>query len=96
MKLILVRTKQDRNNFVEFYKSQYLNNSNKHDSLSIFLKNILNDNSEICRSVDLEPIIVMQRNKIVMVCILAYAYRMKDILQISFLNLLFIHLKDLS
>lgn len=84
MKLILVRTKQDRNNFVEFYKSQYLNNSNKHDSLSIFLKNILNDNSEICRSVDLEPIIVMQRNKIVMVCILAYAYRMKDILQISF------------
>ncbi len=83
MKLVLV----DNNNkieFIKFYKSKYLNNPLKRDSLSGMVKSLLYGKSVLCKSVDLLPLMVMENNKIIMICILAYAYRMNDYIQISF------------
>ncbi len=83
MELINV-TAKDRKKFVSFYKSQYLNNPLKRDSMSGLLRGLVYGTSELCRSVDLEPLMVMDNDKIIMICILAFAYRMQDFVQIGF------------
>lgn len=83
MKLISV-TKQHRKEFINFYKSQYSNSSLKRDSLSGMLKGLLYERSELCKSVDLEPLMVIDNNNILMICLLAYAHRMPDYIQIGF------------
>lgn len=76
----------DRNKktFLNFYRSQYLNNPLKRDSLSGMLKALLYGKSELCKSVELEPLMVVENNKIIIICILAFAHRMPDYVQIGF------------
>lgn len=75
---------KSRKLFLDFYKKQYLNNPLKRDSLSGLLKGLLYGKSELCKSVDLESLMVMENKKILMICILAHARRMPDYIQISF------------
>lgn len=75
---------KDRKVFLNYYKKQYLNNPLKRDSMSGLLKGLLYGTSELCRSVDLEPLMVTDNHKIIMICVLAYAHRMPDYIQIGF------------
>lgn len=84
MKLVTVRDRYDKKRFIEFYKAQYLNSSEKRNSLSMFLNDLLNGKSEICKSVDLEALMVVEEENIVIICILVHAKRMPEVLQISF------------
>lgn len=83
MELVSVNDR-NKNQFFNFYKSQYLNNPLKRDSLSGMLKALLYGKSELCKSVELEPLMVMENNKIIMICMLAFAHRMPDYVQIGF------------
>lgn len=83
MELIRVENK-NRKDFFNFYKKQYRNNSLKRDSLSSLLKGLLYGKSSLCESVDLEPLMVIDKNKIIMICLLAHAHRMPDYVQIGF------------
>ncbi len=77
-------TDKDRKNFINFYKSQYLDNPLKRDSMSGLLKGLIYGTSELCKSVDLEPLMVIDNGRIIMICVLAFAYRMQDFVQIGF------------
>jgi len=70
--------------FLNFYIKQYKNSSLKRDSLSGLLKGLLYKKSELCKSVDLEPLMVTENGSIIMICLLAYAHRMPDYIQIGF------------
>ncbi|MFA9422404.1 MAG: hypothetical protein ACERLG_02430 [Sedimentibacter sp.] len=83
MKLISVKS-NTRKTFLNFYKKQYLNHPLKRDSLSGLVKGLLYGKSELCKSVDLDPIMVVHDGKIIMICILAFAYRMPNYIQIGF------------
>lgn len=83
MRLVKV-TKNERKEFLNFYKSQYLNNPLKRDSMSGLVKGLLYGTSELCKSVDIEPLMVKDNDRIIMICILAFAYRMQDFVQIGF------------
>ncbi|MGD9566710.1 MAG: hypothetical protein AB7V48_00040 [Sedimentibacter sp.] len=83
MELVKINDK-NKKMFLDFYRSQYLNNSLKRDSLSGMLNNLLYGKSELCKSVELEPLMVMENNKIIMICMLAFAHRMPDYVQIGF------------
>lgn len=84
MKLFNV-TDKERKKFISFYKSHYLNDPLKRDSMSGMVKGLIYGTSELCKSVDLEPLMVVDdNNKIIMICILAFAYRMQEFVQIGF------------
>lgn len=83
MKLTKVNDK-NKKAFLNYYKKQYLNHPLKRDSMSGLLKGLLYGKSELCKSVDLEPLMVTDNHKIVMICVLAYAHRMPDYIQIGF------------
>lgn len=83
MELITVK-KDNRKQFLEFYRKQYLNNDLKRDTLSGMLKNLLYGKSKLCGSVDMEPVMVVENNEIIMVSLLAHAHRMPEYLQICF------------
>lgn len=83
MKIVNV-DKKNRKEFLKYYKNQYLNSDLKRDSLSGLVRGLLYKKSELCKSVDLEPLMVMENNKIIMICILAYAHRMPEYIQIGF------------
>jgi len=70
--------------FLNFYKKQYLSNPLKRDSMSGMLKGLLLGKSQLCRSVELEPLIVADGDRIIMICLLAYAHRMPDYIQMGF------------
>ena len=83
MELITVG-KDKRKVFLEFYKKQYLNNDLKRDTLSGMLKSLLYGRSELCSSIDIEPVMVVDNNEIIMISVLAHAQRMPEYLQICF------------
>lgn len=83
MQLIHVDNKNVKS-FYDFYKKQYLNNDLKRNSMSGLLKGLLNGKSEMCKSVYLEPLMVENEGNIIMICILAQAFRMPEFLQIAF------------
>ena len=83
MELVKINDK-NKKTFLDFYKSQYLNHPLKRDSLSGMLNNLLYGKSELCKSVELEPLMVVENNKIIMICMLAFAKRMPDYVQIGF------------
>ena len=83
MELVKVDDK-NKKVFLNFYRSQYLNHPLRRDSLSGMLKALLYEKSELCKSVDLEPLMVMENNKIIMICMLAFAERMPEYVQIGF------------
>lgn len=83
MELVKVSHKNKRK-FLSFYKKQYLNNPLKRNSLYGLLKGLINGKSELCKAVDLEPLMIMEGKEILMICILAYAHRMPEVLQIGF------------
>lgn len=84
MKLILVKSKADKKRFINFYKKQYSNNSKTVEYLSMFLNLLLRGKSLVSRSTYLKPIMIVEDEKVIMICILAQAKRMDDVLQISF------------
>lgn len=83
MKLINV-TNKERKKFLNFYKSHYLNNPLKRDSMSGLVKGLLYGKSELCKAVDLVPLMVVDNDKIIMISILAFAHRMPEYIQIGF------------
>jgi hypothetical protein len=83
MELVSVNN-NNRKDFLNFYKKQYLNNPLKRDSLSGLVKGLLYGTSLLCQSIELEPLMVMEKDKIIMICILAHANRMRDYIQIGF------------
>lgn len=83
MKLIQVNNK-NKNDFIAFYEDKYLNKNLKRNSMSGLLKDLLNGKSEVCKMVDLEPVMVMDNNEIIMISLLAYAHRLPEFLQIGF------------
>lgn len=83
MELVAV-SKEKRINFLEFYKKQYLFNELKRDTLSGMLKNLLYEKSELCKSVDIEPVMVVDKGEVIMISVLAHANRMPDYVQICF------------
>lgn len=70
--------------FLNFYKNQYLNNDLKRDTLSGMLKNLLYGKSQLCKSVDIKPVMVMNKDEITMISVLAHAQRMPEYVQICF------------
>lgn len=74
----------NKKQFIKFYEDRYLNNPIKRNSMSSMLKGMLNGESVMCKSVDLEPWMVVDNGRIIMITILAYAHRMPEFLQISF------------
>nr|WP_312579861.1 hypothetical protein [Sedimentibacter sp.] len=85
MELVIARNK-GRKEFLNYYKKQYKNNPLKRDSLSSLVKGLLYGKSVLCKAVDLEPVMIMENNEIIMICILAHAHRMFDYIQIGFLE----------
>lgn len=83
MELIKVDFK-NRKIFLDFYKSQYVNNPLRRDTSSGLVKGLIYGKSELCKSLEMEPCLVMEKDKILMICILAYAHRLPDYLQIGF------------
>ncbi|MBK5263513.1 MAG: hypothetical protein JJE17_13260, partial [Peptostreptococcaceae bacterium] len=75
---------KNRKIFLDFYRSQYVNNPLRRDALSDLVKGLIYGKLELCKSLELEPYLVMDYNKIIMICLLAYAHRMPDYLQIGF------------
>lgn len=83
MELVKVN-EHNRKMVLTYYKKQYLNHPLRRDSMSGLLKGLLYGKSELCKSVDLEPLMVIINNKIIMICMLAYAHRMPDYIQMGF------------
>lgn len=83
MKLLNIN-KSNKNQFLKFYEDRYLNNPLKRDSMSSLLKGLLNGTSVMCKSVYLEPLMVVSKDKIIMIAVLAHAHRMPEVLQIGF------------
>lgn len=83
MELVKINS-QNRKEFLNFYKNQYFNNPLKRDSISGLLKGLLYGKSELCKSVDLEPLMVTDNGKIILICVLAFAHRMPEYLQLGF------------
>ena len=83
MNLITINN-TNRKQFIKFYEDRYINNPIKRNSMSSTLKGLLSGKSVMCKSVDLEPVMVVENGKIIMIAILAYAHRMPEFLQISF------------
>lgn len=83
MKLINVDN-TNKKEFIKFYEERYLNNTIKRNSMSNILKGLLSGKSEICKSLDIEPLMIKKDERIIIIYILAFAYRMPDFIQISF------------
>ncbi len=83
MKLVKV-DHSNKKNFIKFFEDRYLNNPLKRNSMSSLVKGLLYNKSIMCKSVDLEPLMIEESGKIIMICILAFAHRMPDCIQIGF------------
>ncbi|HEY8909567.1 MAG TPA: hypothetical protein VIM51_04720 [Desulfosporosinus sp.] len=70
--------------FINFYEKRYLRDPLKRNSMSGLLKNLLNGKSVMCRSAYLEPVMVEDNGRIIMIALLTHADRMPDFLQIAF------------
>lgn len=83
MRLIHVNNR-NKKDFIRFYEEKYLNNPLKRNSMAGLLKDLLNGKSEVCKMVDLEPVMVVDNGEIIMITVLAYAHRLPEFLQIGF------------
>lgn len=83
MELIRV-DKSNSKEFIRFYEDRYLRDPLKRNSMSTILKGLLKGSYSICKSTDIEPLMVKKDDEIIMICVLAHAHRMADFLQISF------------
>ncbi len=77
-------TKDNKKNFIRFYHDQYLNKENKRNSNNRIIEDLVNGKSILSKSVDLDPIMIVEDNKILMAGIIGHAHRMDEILQIAF------------
>ncbi len=87
MKLVKVDN-SNKKKFVKFFEDRYLNNPLKRNSMSSLVKGLLYGKSIMCKSVDLEPLMVEDGGEVIMICILAFAHRMPDCIQIGFFEAL--------
>lgn len=83
MKLVRVDNSNTKK-FIQFYEDIYLNKPLKRNSMSTVLKGLLKGSYSICKSTDIEPLMVKKDNEIIMISLLAHAHRMDDYIQISF------------
>lgn len=83
MKLVQIDSSNSKE-FIQFYESIYLKHPLKRNSMSTVLRGLLKGSYSICKSTDMEPLMVKKNNEIIMICILAHAHRMPDYIQISF------------
>lgn len=84
MELVRVDHHSNHKEFIKFYENIYLNHPLKRNSMSTIIKGLLKGSYSICKSTDIEPLMIKKNNKIIMICILAHAHRMPDFIQISF------------
>lgn len=84
MELVIVKTKNEKKELLDFYKSQYKDNPLRRDSFSGLLKGILYGTSVMNKSIVTIPLVVKEEGKVVMCGVLAMANRMPEYLQISF------------
>lgn len=70
--------------FIDFYEKRYLLDPLKRNSMSSLLKNLLKGKSVMCRSAYLEPVMVEDKGRIIMIALLTHVDRMPDLLQIAF------------
>lgn len=83
MKLIKMNN-NNKSDFIAFYEEKYLNKELKRNSMSGLLKDLLNGKSEVCKMVDLYPVMIVDNGEIIMISVLSYAHRLPEFLQISF------------
>ncbi len=74
--------------YMAFCKEVYTNDAYYRDSMSTILKSILMGKAQICKSSTVVPVMVVDSNKIVAVCIFALVDRLSDTLQITFFEAL--------
>lgn len=84
MRLITADTVKLKNRLLRFYKEQYKRDPLRRDSMSGLLKGLLKGSSVMTKSAFIEPVIVEDEGKALMVALLAQAERMPDVLQIAF------------
>lgn len=76
--------KEDLKGFISFYEKRYLDSPLRRNSMSGLLRDLLYGKSVMCKSARLEPLMIMDGDKLVMICVLAYVDRMPDYVQIAF------------
>ena len=74
--------------YLAFCKKVYTNNVYYRDSMSTILKSILTGKAQICKSSMVLPVMVLDSEKVVAVCIFALVDRLNDTLQITFFEAL--------
>lgn len=84
MRLLVANDEGLRRQFLTYYEKRYIQDPLKRNSLSGLLKALLRGTSVMCRSAYLEPVMVEEAGKILMIALLAQADRMADCLQIAF------------
>jgi hypothetical protein len=84
LELIVPKTKKEKRELLRFYKSQYLNNPLRRDSLSGLLEGVLFETSVMNQSMQTLPLMIKKDKTIVMMCVIAKAWRLPTYLQISF------------
>ena len=84
MRLLVANDPGRRRQFLTYYEKRYIQDPLKRNSLSGLLKALLRGTSVMCRSAYLEPVMVEEQGKILMIALLAQAERMADCLQIAF------------
>lgn len=86
MKLIIADSKKLKKKFMDFYKHQCRKEPLRRDSMSGLLRGLLYKESIMAASAYLEPVLVVDHDRIVMATILAQADRMPAALQLCFLE----------
>ena len=84
MELFIADSKKLKSRFVSFYLDQCRKDPLRRDSMSGLLRGLLYKESVMAASAYLEPLLVVDEDKIVMATILAQADRMPEALQLCF------------
>ena len=85
---IKVIDKTSVNDYLALCKEVYKDNIYYRDSMSTVLKDILKGKSQICKSSEIIPVLVIDQGKTVAACTFAIVDRMKDTLQVTFFEAL--------
>ncbi|TJX15914.1 hypothetical protein E9840_01805 [Tissierella creatinini] len=83
MKLVKVDN-SNKKYFIKFFEDRYLNNPLKRNSMSSLVKGLIYGKSIMCKSIDLDPLMIEEGGRVIMITILAFAHRMPDFIQIGF------------
>ncbi|MBV1756665.1 MAG: hypothetical protein KMY55_02365 [Dethiosulfatibacter sp.] len=73
--------------FIKFSKSIYVGNAHYRDTMSRTVINILKGKAQICKGNFIEGVMVQDEGRIVAVCVFSVIDRMKDVLQMAYLEM---------